>query len=160
MLARAAHQVGHYEIGHHLPHFGGDTGHGINDPVADGASQPGGGANRRDDRRADGYVRLFVVDLRYRAPGEALVQPLYQVGVPFQGRPHYFGDCLPGDVVLRRPEPAATNDIAPPSEGGPQRRHDAAVVVADLGLLVARDPGFRQAFAYPGRIGIYNLAEQ
>ena len=45
------------------------------------------------------------------------------------------------------PSPPQQIDIAAPSEGGPQRGHDAAVVVADLGLLVARDargpPGAR-----------------
>ena len=83
-----------------------------------------------------------------------------RAGSRSNGDTHDLGDRLARDVVLGSAQATATNDGVSTLERRPQGRDDPRVVVAHLGLLETRDPHRRQLLTDPGRICIYDLAEQ
>ena len=79
--------------------------------------------------------------------------------VAHQLHAHDMGDHLARDVVLGRPQPAATDHRVGAIEAKTDRRLHTLEIVADLDLEVRVYAGKRQLLADPGRIGIDNLAQ-
>ena len=76
------------------------------------------------------------------------------------GDAEHLGDRLPGDVVLRRTEPAAHEHGVGAVERLAQRVDDAAEVVAHLHLVAAVDARQGELLADPRRVRVDDLSEQ
>ena len=162
-LAGPPAQVGQHGALEHLLHLVGHAGHGVDDPIAHRADQPGRGAARLGDhRRPVGHHRLAKVAFGHRsAPGcEHVSDRLGHRLVGAKLDPHHLGDRLTGDVVVGGAEPAAHDHRVGLFEGPPQRSHDAVEVVTDLPLGQRVDAVGGELLPDPRRVGVDDLAEQ
>ena len=160
---RAAAQVGANGALEHLAQLVGHSRHRVDHLLAHRTDEPRGGARHLlDDRSAGGDIRLAQVVLRHPAPAGAEARPdaLPDLWVALELHSHDLGDRLAGDVVLGGAEPPADDHRVAAREREAQTRHDAFVVVADLGLEMRVDAGERELLAEPGRVRIDDLAEQ
>ena len=161
--ARAAAKVGEDGAVEHLAQLVGHSRHRVDHPLADRADEARGGARHlRDERSAGGDIGLAQVVLGHPAPAglEAGADALPDLGVAQELHPHDLGDRLAGDVVLGGAEPPADDHRVAAREREAEARHDAFVVVADLGLEVRVDAREREPLAEPGRVRIDDLTEQ
>ena len=137
----------------HLPELVGHSRHGVDHLRADRTDEPGGGSRHlRDERGPDRDIGLAQVVLRHPAPArlEARADAISDLVAAHERNAHDFGDRLAGDVVLGGSEAAADDHRVAAREREAQARHDALVVVADLGLEVRVDAGERELLAEPG----------
>ena len=160
-------EIGKNARRHHLLHLPRHTGDRVDDLPLVGAGERTHETGRRTrhrrvERRTHGHVGLEKVVVRHLATTttEHGVDLLDERTVSHEFDPHHLGDCIAGDVVLGRSEPAAYDHRVASIDRETQDLDHPIQIVADLGLVVAVDTDEGELLADPRRVRVDDLPEQ